>query len=139
MQTGLIAISLRLSEARATSQITADDVAVGRLRARAERLVGLLALFGLLEERFGKQLCLCHVQRVLVVCQRIQACLVCKILGGGTQMSASLLQGLELLMHNLIRFRHGIVLALQRTETGQDRVVDALDEDDALERIVALQ
>lgn len=46
--------------------------------------------------------------------------------------------GLELLVHDLEGVTDDVVLALQSSETGQDRVVDAANEDNFLEGVIGL-
>lgn len=76
-------------------------------------LVLHLAVLCLLEEGFGKELCLRDLKSLLVIGQGIESAeFICMVLLHGLEVQATILGGKELLVHDLERITNRIVFTL---------------------------
>ena len=76
-------------------------------------LVLHLAVLSLLEEGFGKELCLRDLKSLLVIGQGIESAeFICMVLLHGLEVQATILGGKELLVHDLERITNRIVFTL---------------------------
>jgi len=101
-------------------------------------LVHHSSFVNLVKQRLSKEFGMGHVQGILIICVRIQSELVALIFLDRFEVQTLVLCRQELLMHNFKSITNSVVFSLERSKTGQDRVVNPFHKDHLLERVIIL-